>query len=66
MVDTYGVDDPRSTVPGGSVHGGPQIEEENRHYAGAGQVVGGILLWFDDVDVCTDDPHADRAGDTTD
>lgn len=64
--DTYRVDDPRGTVPGRSVHGGPQVEEENRHDTSTSQVVGGVLLWLNDIYVCTDDPHADGAGDTTD
>ena len=36
VVETYRVDDPRSTVPGRGVDGGPQVEEENSHDASAG------------------------------
>jgi hypothetical protein len=62
---TYRVDDPGGTVPGRSVDRSPQIEEENSGDTTTVKGVGGMIGWVHDVDVGTNNPHADRAGDST-
>lgn len=62
---TYRVDNPGGTVPGGSVDGSPQVEEEDGGDTAAVQVGDVVLGRLDDVDVGTDDPHADGASDGT-
>lgn len=64
-VKELGVDDPGSTVPGGGVDSSPQVEEEDSgnttSVKGSNVVLGGL----NNVDVGTDDPHANRTGDGT-
>lgn len=62
---TYRVDDPRGTVPGGSVHRSPQVEEEDSRNTATVQSAGGMIGWIHDVDVGANNPHADRASDST-
>jgi hypothetical protein len=56
------VDDPRCSIPRGSVKGSPEVEEKHRGNAsswkGAGFV--GVVGWVGDLDVCCDYPHAYR------
>jgi hypothetical protein len=63
---TYRVDDPGGTVPGRSVHGSPQVEEEDSGDTTTGQGVGGVVGRLHDVDVGSNNPHTDRTGDGTD
>lgn len=63
---TYGVNDPGSTVPGWGVDGGPKIEEEDSGNTATVKVVCGVIFRRNHIDISTDDPHADGAGDTTD
>ena len=64
--NTYRVDDPRCTVPSGRIDGSPQVEEDNSSIATTSQVVLRILCRVNDIDICTDNPHANRTSDTTD
>lgn len=59
------VDDPRGTVPGGSVHRSPQIEKEDSGDTTTVQRVGGVIGWVHDIDVGTNNPHADGTGNST-
>lgn len=63
---TYRVDDPRCTIPGGRVNSRPEVEEHNSSDTTASQMVLWIFGRVDDVDVCAQNPHADGACDTTD
>jgi hypothetical protein len=62
---TYGVDDPRGTVPGRGVDGSPEIEEEDSRDTTAVEVRTGVVFGLDDTNVGTNNPHTDRSGDTT-
>jgi hypothetical protein len=63
---THGVDDPGGTVPGGGVDSSPEVEEEDSGNTTTIQVRARVVFGLDDTNVGTDDPHTDRAGDTTD
>jgi len=65
MIETYRVDHPWGAVPRRGVHGCPDIEEDNRCYAAARQMVLRILGRLDNTDVRADRPHAKRANDGT-
>lgn len=62
---TYRVDDPGGTVPGGSVNGSPQVEEDDSGDTTTGQSRRGMVGGIHDVDVGTNNPHADRTSDGT-
>lgn len=64
-VKELGVDDPGSTVPGGGVDSGPEVEEEDGGNTTSVQGCDVVLCGLDNVDVGTDDPHADRTCDGT-
>lgn len=55
----YRVKDPRSTVPGGSIEDGPEVEEEHSCDATAAQGIALVIFWLGDLDICTDNPQAD-------
>lgn len=63
---TYRVDDPWSTVPRRGIHSGPHVEKEDGSNTTTSQGLLRMLGGFDDVDVSTNNPHADGTGDTTD
>lgn len=64
--ETHRIDDPWSTVPGGCVDSSPHIEEEDCGNATTVEVVARVVRRVHDVDVCTNDPHTDGTGNTTD
>jgi hypothetical protein len=57
--DAYRIEDPRGSVPSWGIEDGPQVEEEHGCDTAAAEAVAGVLLWFGDLDVCTDDPETD-------
>lgn len=63
---TYRVDHPWCAVPSGGVDGCPEVEEDDRRDAAAGEVVAGVLRRLRNADVGAYDPHADGTGDGTD
>lgn len=63
---TYRVDDPRGSVPSRSIDGRPEVEEKYGSNAATLQVVGWVVGRVDNVNVGTNDPHANRASDSTD
>lgn len=62
---TYRVDNPWSTVPGRGINSGPHVEKEDGSNTATSQSLLRMLGRFDDVDVSTNNPHANRTGDTT-
>lgn len=64
-VKEFGVDDPGSTVPGGGVDRGPEVEEEDSGNTTSVQGGDVVLCWLNNVDVGTDDPHTERTCDGT-
>lgn len=66
ILGTYRVDDPRCAVPRRSVDSRPQVEEKDGRDAAVLKVVCRVVGRVDDVDVCANDPHADRPCDSSD
>ena len=66
VVETHRVEDPRSSVPGGGIEDGPQVEEENGCDTAAFQGGLRVFLGLRDLDVCSDNPQADGAACGTD
>lgn len=64
-VEELGVDNPGSTVPGGGVDSGPQVEEEDSGNTTSVQRSDVVLGGLNNVDVGSDDPHTNRTGDGT-
>jgi hypothetical protein len=67
LVEHLRVDDPWGTIPRGSIECSPQVEEEYGRDAAGCQ----LRIWFcatldtRDLDICTDEPHAHRAANST-
>jgi len=63
---TYRVKDPRSTVPGWGIKDGPQVKEKHGHDTTAIHLWLGVIFRVCDLDIRTDNPHADGATNRTD
>lgn len=64
-METYRVDNPGGAVPCWCIDSGPQIEEENSSVTATSDVIEFVLGRFNNVDVCSNNPHADGARDGT-